>query len=164
MYFTTESTGSHQSSADTPPPGGSQGDNSPSLFEQVTDPRGVITLTPTVLDDVPERPLTAPERFEEFHALNPHVYATLVRLSRRFIDATGRRKLAVQRVVEIARWDLQIATRGEEEFEINNSFTPYYARLIMLQEPDLDAVFDIRRAPEPDAWIADRRRALRGGS
>jgi hypothetical protein len=101
--------------------------------------------------------LTTPERFELFHAANPHVYHTLVKLSRRFIDSTGQRRLAIQRVVEIARWDMQIATRGAEEFVINNSFTPYYARLIMLQEPDLTGVYEIRKSAEADSWAAAQK-------
>jgi hypothetical protein len=104
-----------------------------------------------------EEELTVTERFEAFHALNPHVYTTLVRLARRYKQATGEDKQSVQRLVEIARWDEKIRTHGENGFEINNDFRPFYSRLIMWRERDLRGVFDLRRAPEADAWIADLR-------
>lgn len=106
--------------------------------------------------------LTTTERFEEFHAENPHVYSTLVRLARRYREATGEEKQSVQRLVEIARWDEKIRTRGSEGFEINNDFRPYYSRLIMFLEPDLADVFELRRAPEAEAWIRGLRDEFRG--
>jgi len=129
----------------------------PDLFSQVEDNTApeAVTQPPAALPALPaDPPVTISERFEEFHRENPHVYDALVRLARRFIEATGKRKLGAQRLIEIARWDLEIATQGAEEFEINNTFRAFYARLIMWQEPDLDGVFDLRVAPEPDRWIA----------
>lgn len=111
----------------------------------------------------PERDLTTPERFEEFHAENPAFYAALVQLARRFRDATGRTEVGIQRLVEIARWDMQIATQGAEEFKVNNNFGAYYSRLIMLQERDLAGMFHIRAAEEPDRWIAMVKHGLTGG-
>lgn len=94
------------------------------------------------------------ERFEEFHQLNGHVYDLLVTLARRYRRATGEDKQSVQRLVEIARWDEAIRTRGEESFEINNDFRPFYARLIMWREEDLRGIFNLRRSHEADNWIA----------
>lgn len=103
-------------------------------------------------DDEADATLTASERFERFHAAHGHVYDAIVRLARRWRSATGRDQQGVKRLIEIARWDEGIRT-GEEP-EINNSHAPYYARLIMLRESDLAEAFEIRRAAEPDAWIA----------
>lgn len=117
------------------------------LFNQPPEP-----VTATAVDE--DVNLSMPERFTEFHQKNPHVYRALVRLARRFIEATGRRNLGMQRLIEIARWDEQIRTRGEEDFEVNNSFCPYFSRLIMLRETDLNGVFETRRSDEADRWIA----------
>lgn len=106
-------------------------------------------------------PITLTEKFEAFHELNPHVYTALVRLARRYRDATGEGKQSVQRLVEIARWDEKIRTKGRGDFEINNDFCAYYARLIMWQEPDLRDVFQLRRSDEADAWVADKMRQAR---
>lgn len=161
-------TGPHAGDNAPTRPDGSQSDDQPGMFEQVTDESGHVTLTP-VLPVEPARDQDAEdtaERFEEYHRLNPAVYRALCDLARRFKAATGRERLSVQRCIEIARWDLEIASKGEEEYRINNNFGAYYARLVMLQEPDLLGVFEIRRSHEADNWIATvaRRRGLRGNA
>lgn len=142
----------------TAPGDGSHDEAQFDLFAQVPDP-----AASTSVDQAAEA-LTMPERFEVWLAKNPHVYDTIVTLARRFVNATGKRKLGMQRLVEIARWDYEIATRGAEDFDINNSFTPYLARLVMIREEDLDGAFDLRKAPEADAWADEMRRTLRGAA
>ncbi len=44
-------------------------------------------------------------------------------------------------------------TEGEP-WRLNDHHLPYYARLIMRDEPDLTGLFETRRSPA-DAWIAD---------
>lgn len=90
-------------------------------------------------------------RFEEFHADNPRVYATLVDLAREWIARTGRHKLGIKTLYERARWEIALAT-SDADFKLNNNFTAFYARLIMAQESDLDGLFDLRTS-EADEWI-----------
>ncbi|MGI0148620.1 MAG: hypothetical protein ACREDF_03695 [Thermoplasmata archaeon] len=80
--------------------------------------------------------------FEEFHALNPHVYDTLVRLARRY--AEKHRKAGIGHLWEVMRWQMFVETTGDEEFRLNNNWKSRYARLIMAREPDLDGLFEIR--------------------
>jgi hypothetical protein len=54
---------------------------------------------------------------------------------------------------EIVRWDSRIRTVGEE-FKITNTYSPYYARLVMRQEPDLADVFELKRSAA-DQWLAE---------
>lgn len=133
-------------------------------FPQVAAPTApeAVTQVPTGLPALPEAPRarSIAERFEDFHRTNPHVYEALVRLARRFIEATGKRKLGAQRLIEIARWDLEIRTKGEDVYEINNDYAAFYARLVMYQEPDLAGVFDLRTSPNADRWIAQVRNGL----
>lgn len=159
MQYSSDSTDAHRPRNAASADGGSHDPEQGDLFAQVDEPEQLGTVTP-----LHDESLTTSERFEAFHALNPHVYDALVSLARRFIAATGKRKLGAQRLVEIARWDMELATKGEEEFEINNTYRAYYARLIMWQEPDLHDVFDLRHAPEPDAWIADLKLAAVSGA
>lgn len=84
-------------------------------------------------------------RFLEFHAENPDVYDTLVRLARTKIQRTGCQKLGMQQLFEVLRWDIAMST-GEADFKVNNNFAAYYARLIMRCEPDLAGRFEIRRS------------------
>lgn len=97
---------------------------------------------------------TIAERFEEFHRANPHVYRVLVRLAREWVNSTGSRKLGIKSLYEVARWRLAIET-SDPEYRLNNSYTAFFARLIMRHEPDLDGLFDLR-ASEADNWILTR--------
>lgn len=103
--------------------------------------------------DVDIEGVSVTERFEAFHARNPAFYTELVKLARRFRDRTGR-TCGIQRLVEIARWDIELTLQGDDEFKVNNNYAAYYARLIMLREPDLRGFFAIRRADEADMWAA----------
>ena len=84
--------------------------------------------------------------FEKFHAENPHVYAELVRLSRRAKE-NGKDCFGIGCIWEVLRWNLlfEIKTvRGEGESKLNNNHRSRYARLIMQQEPDLKGFFNLR--------------------
>ncbi|AII28198.1 hypothetical protein VC74_gp72 [Mycobacterium phage Sparky] len=95
--------------------------------------------------------ITTAERFEQFHAANPVVYVTLVRLAREWVRRTGRRKLGIKTLYERARWEIALAT-NDPDYKLNNNYTAFYARLIMARCPDLHDMFDLR-ASEADAWI-----------
>lgn len=88
---------------------------------------------------------TTAARFEEFHRHNPNVYRTLVRLAREWVNTTGRNKLGISVLFERARWDLAIEAQSED-FKLNNSYRAFYSRLIHMQEPDLNGLFELRRS------------------
>jgi len=90
--------------------------------------------------------------FDLFHADNPKVYETLVRLAREWVSRTGRHKLGIKTLYERARWEIALATT-DADFKLNNNFTAWYSRLIMAQEPDLAGLFDLRTS-KADLWIA----------
>lgn len=95
---------------------------------------------------------TLARKFNSFHALNPNVYATLVRLAREWIQRTGSRKLGMKALFERARWEIAMST-SDPNFKLDNNYTAFYARLIMALEPDLDGVFSLRRS-QADEWVA----------
>lgn len=97
------------------------------------------------------------QRFEQFHAENPRVYATLVRLAREWIARTGRHELGIKTLYERARWEIALATNAPD-FKLNNNFTAFYARLIHVQEPDLRGMFELR-VSEADSWVQTFRPA-----
>lgn len=83
-------------------------------------------------------------KFKEYHAKNPRVYRQLVKLARE-AKAKGKTKLSIELLVNIVRWFSYLETVDDSEpFKISNCYKPYYARLIMEQEPDLDNIFNIR--------------------
>jgi hypothetical protein len=89
--------------------------------------------------------IRAAVRWGEFHVDNPHVYATLVLLARRWVSRTGQAKLGVQTLLEGCRWHVAITTKNAD-FKINNNYGPFYARLIMARESDLAGLFEVRRS------------------
>lgn len=109
------------------------------------------------LTDEQWQALTGPQRFEHFHRTNPTVYGVIVQKAREW-RAAGNGKLGMSLLFGMVRWVLALETKGDP-FRINDHYVPYYSRLVMWQEPDLADLFDLRRAPEADAWIAEKRRA-----
>jgi len=94
------------------------------------------------------------EKFEKFHQDNPNVYEALVSLARRRVNRTGRRRMAIASLFEVARWEISLSTT-DPDYKIANDHKPFYARLIMAQEPDLDGAFELRSS-EADMWLAQR--------
>ncbi|MAF44288.1 MAG: hypothetical protein CMI54_09040 [Parcubacteria group bacterium] len=81
-------------------------------------------------------------RFGEFHSKNPEVYSELVRLARE-LKVAGRERYGIKSLFEIIRWHKAMSTIGDD-FKLNNNHAPFYARLIMRKEPDLEKFFEIR--------------------
>lgn len=91
----------------------------------------------------PHPELTIEQAFWRFHAENPDVYRELVVLARRAV-AAGQTKLGIGMLFEVLRWERSLRTGGDE-FRLNNNYRSYYARLIMLREPDLAGIFETRK-------------------
>lgn len=83
--------------------------------------------------------------FERFHAANPGVYATLVRLARR-AKQEGHTQIGISMLWEIMRWEVLVGdTKLGEGYKLNNNHRAFFARRIMEQEPDLEGMFATRR-------------------
>lgn len=85
------------------------------------------------------------EKFQEFHAEHPEVYAHLVRLART-AHQKGRTKLGIKMLYEVVRWNVWLETGTKPK--LSNSYHARYARLIMRQEADLNGIFDLRELRE----------------
>ena len=101
---------------------------------------------------------TLADRFEAFHEANPRVYETLLHLSREWVRRRSGQKCSISMLFETARWLLSLETQSADEFKLNNSHRAFYSRLLMLNHPELSDLFDLRYAPEADAWIAEQAR------
>jgi hypothetical protein len=91
------------------------------------------------------RRATLPERFEDFHEANPHVYDALRGLAMELV-AHGRRRGAIAQLFEVLRWQYAISTVGDDDFMLNNDYRAFYARLLMSREPALWEFFELRRS------------------
>lgn len=104
----------------------------PTLFEP---------LPQTVAPDV-DRDASIQERFEAFHAANPHVYERLVRLALQ-LKRQGRQHFGIKALIEFLRFSYALQTTGEP-YKLDNRFSSRYARYIMETVPELDGFFETR--------------------
>ena len=94
-------------------------------------------MLPTFDDKIGERQMA----FEYFHADHPEVYTELRRRAR-MMQERGMR-FGLRTIYEAMRWDFAM-TDQPKPYKLNNNHASFYARLLMEQEPDLAAVFEIR--------------------
>ena len=85
---------------------------------------------------------TIQARFEEFHRANPFVYDELVKLAEQY-QRRGYSHIGIGHLVEIVRWQRNMATVGDD-FKLNNNFRSRYVRLLIEQRPDLAPMFETR--------------------
>ena len=99
-----------------------------------------LDFAPLVPSDVPAG-ATIEERFQAFHGANPHVYSNLARLCLRQRER-GLRRWGIKAAFEILRFQA-LETAGEE-YKLNNSYAPLYARLLVRRHPELREFFELR--------------------
>lgn len=91
-----------------------------------------LNLTPLV-EPIYETGMTLEERFEAFHAANPHVADALESLAAQWLSR--HRKVGVKSLGETLRWASGIQTDGDP-YRINNSYLSRYARLLIERHPE----------------------------
>jgi len=82
------------------------------------------------------------QAFWKFHEANPTVYETLVRYAREWKRYNPISKpVGIDLLYARIRWDFSVATTTPNKFKLSNNHKPYYARLIMVKEPQLKGIF-----------------------
>ena len=99
-------------------------------------------ITQLTLPPYTDRYKSIEQRFLDFHAANPHVYAAIVRLAKQ-LRASGATAGSMKQIFEVLRWEHKLRTNGEE-FVLNNSYTPFYSRMVMDQEWGFKGFFETR--------------------
>lgn len=87
------------------------------------------------------------DKFRAFHEANPHVYRALrdaaLRLKRK-----GWQQYSIMTLLGVLRYQADLETVDPDprnsQFKMCNSYAPFYARLIMDNEPELAGFFEIR--------------------
>ncbi len=82
------------------------------------------------------------EEWWEFHRQNMHVYELFKHFSFEVIKI-GHKNFSSKAIFERIRWETAIKTT-DEQFKLQNNFTPYYARLFMTHFPEHDGFFRTR--------------------
>lgn len=87
------------------------------------------------------RALTLPERFEAFHAANPHVAHALELLAGQWLHS--HQLVSMAAMFERLRWESGIVTEGSA-YKLDNSFRAFYSRLLMDRRPEWRGRIPIR--------------------
>lgn len=91
------------------------------------------------------KPVTRKEQFEAFHAANPQVFKNLEMLAEKLI-ARGRKKIGIGLLMEVLRWDYYMASSDpNSDYELNNNYRAYYARLLIEKHPEWSHAFELRK-------------------
>jgi hypothetical protein len=90
-----------------------------------------------------EKETAAEQRFREFDEKNPAVYKNIIRLTRDLL-ARGHKRVGMQMIFEVIRWQSMLRTEGDQ-FKMNNNYASRYARKAMEEFPEFDGVFEIRK-------------------
>lgn len=98
-------------------------------------------------------------KFWDFHKSNPMILA----LYRQYALTARRKKrgkYSIAVITEVIRWHVDIDTSGWE-FKLANDLKAYYARLLMLYEPELEEFFNVCKVPGEDTWWRHKELRLR---
>jgi hypothetical protein len=85
--------------------------------------------------------LSIAERFEMFHAANPHVAQALESLAAQWLRR--HKRASMKALFERLRWESGLQTHGEA-YRLNNNYTAHYARLLIERRPEWRDAFEIR--------------------
>jgi len=80
--------------------------------------------------------------FWDYHAQNPIIYEKLKIYAKQLKDS-GRNRFGIRAIFERIRWDMYIEYKNDD-FKLNNTFSPFYARLLIFDHPEFDGFFETR--------------------
>ena len=118
-----------------------------------------MSLGPVIAD---LQPGSIPKRAYQFDCDNPHVYLLLVACCRIAKHDWRYTSWSINTAWHGMRFWWSLTTRGDT-FKLNNSYAPYFARLLLIRENDLDAFLDLREGPHSESefdWAARRSAEL----
>ncbi len=83
------------------------------------------------------------QRFNEFHARHPEVYARLLEMARALRRA-GRTHYGIRGLWETMRYNFALAKDPGEKYKLQDHHTRFYSRLQMANHPELAGMFETR--------------------
>ncbi len=86
---------------------------------------------------------TLDQKFNEYHAANPHVFAEFIKMAMK-ANEFGRKRIGAKFLLEMIRWNTKTTAEGDE-FKVNNSYVSRYVRLLGSTRPDLAHLFAMRK-------------------
>lgn len=95
--------------------------------------------------------------FWDFHARNPHVLIKLKEIAY-LVKNSGKSKFGMKAVFERLRWVSTFET-DHDDYKLCNSFTAFYARLLLQEEPDLRGFFSLRASVADGVFGTEKEKA-----
>lgn len=83
------------------------------------------------------------QQFRKFDEENPQVFERLMEMALALLRQ-GHRQYSMRGLFEVLRWEYALKTVDMSGFKLNNSYTSFYARELMLAEPRLHGFFELR--------------------
>ena len=81
------------------------------------------------------------EGFWAYHDANPHVYARFAELANQMRE-TGRRRYSSATIISVIRFETDLnADDPGSRFKINDGYSAYYARLFLINNPNVPLEF-----------------------
>lgn len=84
------------------------------------------------------------ERFEQYHRINPHIYAQFRYYTLKAIQS-GYKNFGSQMIIERIRWQTGVVAK-QSDFKINNDFAAFYSRMFMIEYPSYSTYFRTRQS------------------
>jgi len=82
------------------------------------------------------------QAFWKFHEANPQVYELLTMYATAWRMRNPDVPVGIDLLYARIRWDFSVNTQKPPiDFKLSNNHKPYYARLIMVKEPQLKGIF-----------------------
>jgi hypothetical protein len=74
------------------------------------------------------------DKFLSYHKANQEIYNKFKEYSFATLQK-GHKRYSAKGIFEIIRWHTGV--NGSDKYKINNNYTPYYARMVMNEHPNL---------------------------
>jgi hypothetical protein len=87
-------------------------------------------------------PLPIPVQFEQFDSKHPQVYRLFKMFAIQLLNKG--KKGGARLIIERIRWEITMQKFEEEEFKINNNYTPHYSRKLAKEDPRFADFFSFR--------------------
>lgn len=96
--------------------------------------------------DIQPRDTKKWNEFMRFHKDHPEVYDSFVQLANEAKEK-GFKSIGAHLLIQRIRWESHIA-RKQNTYKICNNHFPYYARLLILDHPEFEGFFELRKLKE----------------
>ena len=96
-------------------------------------------------------------RFYRYHKRNPRVADWFLKAARALQQEEHRSRYGIGALTERIRWDIKMGVIQTEGFKIANELRACYARLVLMRDPSLIGLFDLKPSNVDELLIVDGR-------